>query len=105
MNFERGRPAKEALGIGEIAIAPVIEALYILDPSNMVEAPDGTFSPMKSNMSEHGATEHLKAIHDGEPRRKLRFYSFHDTEGNYKRLSEHKGLYVEYKGKKYKINA
>lgn len=103
MNFERGLKPTEALDIGKVHTAPEIKSFYILDPANMVESPNGEFSPMRAVMNETGAKEHLIAIKNGEPRRKLRFYSFHDEDDNYKRLSEMKGLYVKFEGVSYLI--
>ena len=103
MNFERGLKPTEALDIGKVHTAPEIQSFYILDPANMVESPNGKLEPMKTMMTPLGAEEHLKDIKNGDPRRKLRFYSFHDENDNYKRLSEMKGLYVKFDGVSYKI--
>lgn len=103
MNFERGLKPTEALDIGKVHTAPEIQCFYILDPTSMVEGPNGNFEPMRSMMSSLGTKEHLEAIKRGEPRRKLRFYSFSDTDNNYHRLSEMKGLYVKFEDISYLI--
>lgn len=103
MNFERGLSPKEALDVGQVALAPKIQIFSILDPSNMVEGPDGKLRPSSSNMTESGTIEALTKIKEGTPLRKLRFYGFFDEKDKFHRLSEYKGLYVEYEGVKYKI--
>jgi hypothetical protein len=103
MNFQRGLSPKEALDIGQVALAPKIEIFFILDPSKMVESPNGKLEPSKSIVSHGYAVMSLTNIKEGTPERKLRFYGFIDEKGNFHRLSEYKGLYVEYDGVKYKI--
>lgn len=105
MNFERGLSPKEALNVGQVALAPKIESFFILDPSRMVETPNGKLEPGKSIVSDAYTIKALVNIKDGTPERKLRFYGFEDEKGKFHRLSEYKGLYVEYNGVKYKIPA
>lgn len=103
MNFQRGLSPKEALDVGQIALAPKIESFFILDPSRMIENGEGKLEPSKSMVSDAYTIKALVNIKDGTPERKLRFYGFIDEKGKYHRLSEYKGLYVEYNGVKYKI--
>jgi hypothetical protein len=103
MNFERGLTPKEAIGIGQVAIALEIDTFYILDPSNMTEDSNGKLSPRRTELSESATMKALMNIRDGQPERQLRFYAFFDKSGIYHRLSEQKGLYVKYRDITYKI--
>ena len=103
MNSQRGLDVKEAIEIGQVAIALEIESFYILDPSNMVSDGNGGFFPRRIRISDLGILKNLTNIKEGKSERNLRFYGFHDTKGNYYRLSEFKGLYVKFRNIIYKI--
>jgi len=103
MNFQRGLAPKEAIGIGQVAIAIEIEAFYTLDPSDMITHTDGRMTPRKVPLSDSYTIKALINIKDGKPERKLRFYGFLDSNGKEHRLSEFKGLYVKFKDTTYKI--
>ena len=103
MAFKRGLVPKEAMGIGDIAIAPKIEMFYSLDPTNMMDHPDGTYGPERVGMREQRTHNTLVLIQRGETPKKLRFYAILTEEGKFIRLNKYTGRYVGYKGKKYKI--
>jgi hypothetical protein len=108
MNFQRGLAPTEAMGVGQVAIAPVIRRFYELDPSNMRVGKDGKAYPAKMEIiSPHNT---LESIQENKIKRNLRFYAFItgeelDAWGDevMHRLSEYKGLYVKYGDKTYKI--
>lgn len=103
MNFQRGLAPKEAIGVGQIAIAIEIEDFYILDPTEMFEDPSGNLKPRRIPRLATDTIEALKNIMAGHPGRNLRFYGFKDKEGKHHRISEFKGLYVKFKDTTYKI--
>lgn len=109
MNFERGLGVKEAVNIGQRAIAPEITDFYELDPSVMV--PDTrpntktTYEPKPRSV---GAPRFihsiLEKIEDGTNEKRLRFYSVTvSSETIRRRVSDYKGLYLKFEDKTYKI--
>lgn len=106
MNFQRGLAPTEAMGIGQIAIAPEIRSLYMLDPTRMEMGKDGKMFPHKSLIVDTILT--LNRVRDGEWN--PRFVAFATGEeidpfGDYviHRLSEYKGLFVKFGNITYKI--
>jgi len=106
MNFQRGLAPTEAMGIGQIAIAPEIKTLYMLDPTRMEMGKDGKMFPHKNMILDVIPT--MNKIRDGELN--LRFVAFAtgeeiDAFGDYviHRLSEYKGLFVKMGNITYKI--
>lgn len=108
MNFKRGIEPKDAMGIGQIAMAPVIKNLYYLDPTNMVQDKSGKLFPGKSRIFYEEAA--LEKIEKGNSNYNLRFVAFStgteiDSYGQdvIHRLTEYKGLYVKFGDRAFKI--
>jgi len=106
MNFQRGLAPTEAMGVGQIAIAPEIKVLYMLDPSRMEKGKDGKAFPHKNFILDVITT--MEKVRDGEIN--PRFVAFStgkeiDQFGDevIHRLSEYKGLYVKLGDTTYKI--
>jgi hypothetical protein len=110
MNFKRGIAATEAMGVGQVAIAPEIKRFYTLDPTRMIPSPNGGKAFPQKTLMPHPDTL-LEAIEAGNPSAvNLRFLAFTtgtevDQEGNdlLHRVSEYKGLYLKYGDRTYKI--
>lgn len=106
MNFKRGLAPTEAMGIGQIALAPEIKSLYMLDPTRMEMGKDGKMFPHKTMILDVIPT--MNKVRDGELN--SRFVAFATGEeidgfGDYviHRLSEYKGLFVKLGNITYKI--
>jgi len=107
MNFQRGLAPTEAMGVGQIAIAPVIKALYTLDPSNMVSGKNGKAFPARLPATFVGA-ETLEKVRDGKLNPRFVAFSTMDEIDEFgefvvHRLSEYKGLFVKFEDITYKI--
>jgi len=108
MNFQRGIAPTEAMGVGQIALAPVISHLYQLDPNNMRLDGNGKAFPAKHLIIDNHKT--LEEVRDGQSSVSLRFLAFSTATEFDKfgqevihRLSEYKGLYVKLGETAYKI--
>jgi hypothetical protein len=107
MNFVRGLAPTEAIGIGQIALAPEIKELYALDPTKMITGKNGKAFP--STFPIFDGAKVLEEVRDGLSQYNLRFLGFiteeadENGQGDIHRLSEYKGLYVKYKDQTYKI--
>jgi len=103
MAFQRGLKVKEAMDIGDHHIAPIIETLFFLDPTNQMSHPDGSYGPDRVALSENRTEEILILIQRGQAPKKLRFYAFRTKDGELTRLHKYVDRYVSFKNKKYKI--
>jgi hypothetical protein len=108
MNFQRGLAPTEAMGVGQIALAPVIKDFYTLDPTSMSVGKNGKAFPRRSLVySPEKILEELKANPSAYNTRFLGFTTgtefdeFGDEVMH--RLSEYKGLYVKLGDTAYKI--
>ena len=105
MQFIRGQKPSEAMNVGQTAVAPVIAILYQLDPTNMVEGPDGKIGPAHNNVSSvDNIHKVLKSIQDKTNDVRTRFYSFStDKDGYQGRISKFKGEYIKFETVLYHI--
>ena len=109
MNFQRGLSVKEAVNVGQVAIAPEIIEFFELDPSLMISATSKTektqYVPKAYAVSSPQFIHNiLEKIQNGTNEKKLRFYSVrfaHDITKH--RVSDYKGLYLKFEEKTYKI--
>jgi hypothetical protein len=107
MNFQRGLAPTEAIGIGQVAIAPIVHKLYNLDPNQMIRREGRKTFPLKRSIFD--IESYLDNLVKPENGLNLRFIAFStgeiDESGEevIHRLSEYKGLYVKYGDKTYKI--
>jgi hypothetical protein len=106
MNFQRGLAPTEAMGVGQIAIAPEMKTLYQLDPTRMEILKNGKAFPHRMVILDVIPT--MNKVRDGEIN--PRFIAFTtgdeiDEFGDYviHRLSEYKGLFVKLGDQTYKI--
>jgi hypothetical protein len=108
MNFQRGLAPTEAMGVGQIALAPEIKTLYHLDPTSMSVGKNGKAFPRRNPVFSPE-----KILHELEANRSAyntRFLAFttgteFDEFGDevIHRLSEYKGLFVKFGEETYKI--
>jgi len=104
MNFQRGLKPKEAMSVGQTAVAPIISMMYSLDPTNMVMGPDDKMGPAHGNMSAEATHRALKSIQDKTNETRTRFYAFTTDTGGYQgRIHKFKGQYLKYEAVLYFI--
>ena len=103
MNFQRGLDPKEAMDLGDHHIAPIIDTLYSLNPTNMMAHSDGSYGPERIALSPSRTEELLTLIQRGDAPKKMRFYAFLSSDREFIRLHKYLDRYVCYKDKKYKI--
>jgi len=108
MNFVRGLSPTEAMGVGQVALAPVIKDFYTLDPTSMSVGKNGKAFPRRNLVfSPDLILEELKTNPSAYNTRFLGFTTgtefdeFGDEVMH--RLSEYKGLYIKFGDQTYKI--
>ena len=105
MQFKRGGDIKQAVGVGQSAIAPEVKVLYQLNPGRMeVNPATAKLEPHKAPIADSRIQMMLEDVQDKNERAmNPRFLGFLDENNEFRRLHKLRGLFVKYKDVTYKI--